>query len=71
MTRKRYVKLVYALMQEINKDYTKMCGTGMENWGRVLKSVQRIKYRSAATPQLTNYAEAWDSLASIRKQFGM
>lgn len=71
MTRKRYVKLVYALMQEINKDHIRLCGKSADNWGRCLKSVQRIKYGSAATPKLTNYAEAWESLKTIREQCGM
>lgn len=71
MTRKRYVKLVYALMQEINKDHRKWCGKTAENYGLVLKGVQRIKYGSAATPKLTTYAEAWESLKEIRAIYGM
>lgn len=71
MTRKRYVKLVYALMQEVNKEYIKTFGKGADNWGRCLKSVQRIKYGSKATPKLTSYAEAWESLKPLRDQYGM
>ena len=71
MTRKRYVKLVYALMQEINKEHIKVCGKSADAWGRCVKSVQRIKYGTAATPKLTTYAEAWESLKPIREQYGM
>lgn len=71
MTRKRYQKLVYALLQEINKEHTKLCGKSAGKWGRCLKSVQRIKYGSPDTPKLTNYAEAWESLKPIRELYGM
>ena len=36
MTRKRYIKLLYALMQEMNKEYRRMFGRTAPKCGRVL-----------------------------------
>lgn len=52
MTRKRYIKLLYALMQEMNKEYREMFGTHAPKIGRVLKSVNKVE------PKIP-YAEAW------------
>lgn len=64
MTRKRYIKLLYALMQEMNKEYVKMFGTTAPKCGRVLKGVQK------ANP-IIPYADAWECLKDIRKTYGM
>lgn len=71
MTRKRYIKLGYALMQEINKKHIEVCGCSSEHWGKVLVSIQRVKYGTKQEPQFKSYAEAWESLKPIRQQYGM
>ena len=63
MTRKRYIKLVYALMQRINQS----CKT-KSKWGIVLKGVQRISFENV---KYNSYAEAWESLSEMRKQYGL
>jgi hypothetical protein len=53
MTRKRYIKLGYALMQKINTKNIEMFGRSAQGWGKVLAHVQidsigrRIRRRSA------------------------
>ena len=64
MTRKRYIKLLYALMQEMNKEYREMFGTHAPKIGRVLKSVQKVE------PKIP-YAEAWECLKDFRETYGM
>ena len=64
MTRKRYIKLLYALMQEMNKEYRGMFGKTAPKVGRVLKGVQKVN------PTIP-YAEAWECLKDIRKRYGM
>ena len=64
MTRKRYTKLLYALMQEINKGHIKWCGYPAKDFGKVLKAVQKAK------PTMP-YAEAWECLKDLRKSCGM
>ncbi len=71
MTRQRYIKLLYALMQRINQKHIEVFGTPAENWGKVLKGTLRIKYRSTQNPIVTSYAEAWEMLKPIREQYGM
>ena len=64
MTSKRYRKLFYALMQEMNKEFIKTFGATAPKWGRVLKAVQE------ANPTIP-YAEAWEQLKPVRKNYGM
>ncbi len=71
MTRQRYIKLVYALMQRINQHHIDVFGTPAENWDKVLKGTLRIKYRSGQNPIVTSYAEAWEILKPIRERYGM
>ena len=71
MTRKRYIKLAYALMQRINAEHIKYCGKGAKDWGKVLASVQRVKYGSKQEPQVKSYAEAWEILKPTRESYGM
>jgi hypothetical protein len=58
-------------MQRINAKHIEMCGEGAKDWGKVLAGVQRVKYGSKQAPQLQSYAEAWESIKSIREQYGM
>ena len=67
MTRKRYIKLAYALMQKIHQ----AGGCRAEGWGKVLKGVSRVKYGTAQSPKTESYAEAWATIKSIREQYGM
>ena len=62
MTRKRYIKLVYALFQKMHQSGAKV------KWGQVLKAPQRISFENV---KYNSYAEAWESLTAIRKQYGM
>ncbi len=71
MTRKRYIKLGYALMQRINEDHIKACGTSIENMGKILAATRRIKYGTERAPKFNSYAEAWEYIAPIRQQYGM
>lgn len=66
MTRKRYIKLMYALMQRINQRYISIYGHGYDGWGKVLKGVSRLKYGTDKS-----YEEVWTTLKSIREQYGM
>ena len=69
MTRKRFTKLFYALMQEINKKHIEVCGTPAEKWGRVLENALTIKpYKVEG---FTSYEELWERLLPIRKAYGM
>jgi hypothetical protein len=71
MTRKRYIKLFYALMQKINAEHIRVCGKPADEWGKVLRGVRRIKFGADWTPETTSYAEAWENLRTIRQQYGM
>ena len=70
MTRKRFTKLFYALMQEMNKDHLKTCGTSAKNWGRVLKAVS-VAHPFPNDKGVTSYEECWENLKSIRNLYGM
>ena len=70
MTRKRYIKLGYALMQKINQKHIDIHGTGIDNWGKVLKGIQYLEFERI-DPKFKSYAEAWDSIKPIRNQYGM
>lgn len=70
MTRKRYIKLCYALMQKINQEYIKTFGEGAKGWNTVLKGIKKIEYKNIDS-KYKSYTDAWDSLESIRKQYGM
>ena len=71
MTRKRYIKLGYALMQKINAKSIEMSGRSAQGWGKVLANVQKIRYGTILAPKFKSYAEAWESLKPIREQYGM
>ena len=71
MTRKRYIKLGYALMAKINKKHIDICGKGSDDWGKVLKNVQTIKFNTDHAPKTSSYKEAWESIKTIREQYGM
>ena len=66
MTRKRYIKLMTALM----------CGIMKENpgLGKVLQNCRDLKivngYWQTGTP-CKSYAEAWERVKSLRQQYGM
>ena len=62
MTKKRYIKLCYALMQKIGREMP------IAKMGILLKGVQRIDFKNIT---YSSYAEAWESLKSIRSQYGM
>lgn len=63
MTKKRYKKLVYALMQKSHGGYIKF-----QYPGCILKSVQKIEFKDIKS---NSYAEAWDSLKKVRSLYGM
>ncbi len=71
MTRKRYIKLLYALAQRMNQKHIEVCGYAIKDWGKALKSVQNIKFRTVHSPLISSYKEAWELLKSIREQYGM
>ena len=62
MTKKRYRKLMYALMQRTNEGYK------FPHAGTILKAVQQIEFKDI---KFNSYAEAWDSLKNIRSLYGM
>ena len=62
MTKKRFRKLMYALMQRANEGYK------FPYAGSVLKSVQKIEFKDI---KFNSYAEAWDRLKNIRSLYGM
>ena len=70
MTRKRYRKLGYALMQKINSQHIAIYGTGYDDWKRVLKGIQRVSFINI-DPKFKSYADAWESIKPIREQYGM
>ena len=70
MTKKRYKKLGYALMQRINTTHIEIYGKGVDGWGKVLKGVQRVGFRKL-DPRFNSYDEAWESIKPIREQYGM
>ena len=69
MTRKRFTKLFYALMQEINKKHIEVCGTPAENWGKVLKHALTTKPYNVEG--FTSYEQLWERMLPIRKAYGM
>lgn len=71
MTRKRYIKLGYALMAKINKTHIDIYGKGYENWGKVFKNVSKIKFNTDHAPKTNSYKEAWETIKPIREQYGM
>ena len=68
MTKKRYRKLFYALMQRINLDHIKWCGTPADEMGKLLKCAQRVEIKNA---KVASYAEAWEMLKPLRQANGM
>lgn len=71
MTKKRYRKLCYALMQKINQKHIEVCGKGSDNWGKVLKGVLKLEFKNIDQTKFSSYAEAWESIKPIREQYGM
>ena len=71
MTRKRYIKLFYALAQKINQAHINACGRPAPGWGKALKAVTTIKFGTDRAPEFNSYAEAWESIKPIRQQYGM
>lgn len=65
MTRKRYIKLVYALMTKFNE------GNKIASMGTLLKGVQKLEFKNMDQTKLHSYSEAWESLKTIRNQYGM
>jgi hypothetical protein len=63
MTKKRYKKLMYALMQKAHGGFIKF-----QYAGCIFKSVQKIEFKDI---KFNSYAEAWDSLKNIRNLYGM
>ena len=69
MTRKRFTKLFYALMQEIHKKNIEVCGTPSKGWGKVLDHALTTKpYK---VDGFTSYEELWERMLPIRKVYGM
>lgn len=71
MTKKRYRKMVYAIMQKCNQDYIKMTGHTVNNCGRALKGCLRLEYANMDKTKVSSYAEAWEMLKPIRQSVGM
>ena len=71
MTRKRYIKLFYALAQRMNQKHIEVCGCAIKDWGKALKNVQNIKFGTAHSPLTSSYKEAWELIKPIREQYGM
>lgn len=71
MTRKRFRKLGYALMQRINTAHIAIYGKGCDGWGTVLKGVQKVSFGTKQAPNCSSYAEAWESIKPIREQYGL
>ena len=71
MTKNRYRKLVYALMQKCNQDYIKMTGHTVSKCGRALKGCLRLEFANMDKTKVNSYAEAWECLKPLREQFGM
>jgi hypothetical protein len=71
MTRKRYIKLGYALMQKINVVHIQATGERAKDWGKVLRHVRTVKFGSKNAPNTNSYAEAWERVKSIRELYGM
>lgn len=71
MTKKRYKKLMYALMQRANEGHKFPYGirnTYFRHAGTLFKAVQKIEFKDI---KFNSYAEAWESLKDIRSQYGM
>ena len=71
MTKKRYRKLVYALMQKIHKDCMEKTGTHAENIGRALMGCLRLEYKNMDHTKVSSYAEAWEMLKFLREPNNM
>lgn len=71
MTKKRYRKLVYALMQKCNQDYIKMTGHTVNKCGRALKGCLSLEFANMDKTKVSSYAEAWECLKDLRKNCGM
>lgn len=65
MTRKRYVKLLYALMQKMHQAHN------FEKAGRTFNATLKVGFKCTNSPEVKSYAEAWEILKPIRKQYGM
>lgn len=70
MTRKRYKKLGYALMQKLNQYHIETYGTPGENMGNVLKWASTVTF-DRISPKFHSYEEAWESIKGIRQIVGM
>lgn len=71
MTRKRYIKLCYALMQKMNEDSIKTTGHGASNWKLVLNGAKRLHFKNMNHDVIHSYAEAWEFLKPIRTLYKM
>ena len=67
MTKKRYRKMVYALMQKINKDCIERTGLPAVKVGRALKGCLRLEYANMDHTKVSSYADAWEMLKLIRE----
>ena len=70
MTRKRYRKLLYALIQKMGEEYRGTFGIAPKDWGKVLKSVLDLK-PSFDGKGCSSYQEMWDYALLLRKKHGM
>ena len=71
MTKKRYRKMVYALIQKMNKDCIDKTGTPASKIGRGLKGCLRLEYANMDKTKVSSYAEAWEMLKFLREPNGM
>lgn len=71
MTKKRYIKLLYALMQKMNKNCIEKTGLPVLGIGRCLKGCIRLEFANIDKTKVSSYAEAWEMLEPIRKAYKM
>lgn len=71
MTKKRYRKMIYALMQKINKDCIEKTGYPAVKVGRALKGCLRIEFTNMDKTKVSSYAEAWETLKPLRESVKM
>lgn len=71
MKRKTYIKKLYALMQEMNKENIKVYGEPAYKIGRILYGIQKVGFKCKDEPKVKSYAEAWEILKPLRSRYGM
>ena len=71
MTRKTYIKKLYALIQAMNKEHIKVFGKPLDTIGRILKNTLKVGFKGESSPRVKSYSEAWEILKPLRSRYGM